>query len=352
MLTYEKIKAFPKIDLHRHLDGDVKPAVLYRLAQKDHLPLPVSSPEELEGHFAELRTGSFVELLQKGFGLVTALMQSEENLYTVAYEEGRNLAEDHIVYAELRFAPQYHTGESEYYGHRTRNNLSYQQIIKAVARGLADAERDFDVLTKLIICIGREAPPEKGKEIAQAALSCLGEASLEKVVALDLVCDEAAHPPERHLAAYQETFETALKRTVHAGEFGAQLERNVWTALKELRADRLGHARPLAQNPELLAYVRENKIGIESCPKSNKYMGLISRYTQLGIPDLLLEGVLLSVNSDDPAMFGYTLTDTLYELAQEENLGMIEMFLLQLNALETAFLSGGEKEKVAERMSR
>ncbi len=347
MLSYQTVKEFPKIDLHRHLDGDVKTSVLYALAEKDHLPLPVSSPEELEKYFAGLRTGSFVELLQKGFGLVTSLMQSEENLFTVAYEEGRNLAEDHIVYAELRFAPQYHTGESIYYGHQKKNKLSYQQIIHAVAQGLKSAERDFGVPTKLIVCIGREAEPEKGREIAQAALSCLDE-----VVALDLACDEATYPPERHLIAYQETFSTPLKRIVHAGEFGTQQEKNMWKALRDLRADRLGHAILLARNPELLAYVKENRIGIESCSKSNRFMRLISKYSQLGIPHLLAERILVSINSDDPAMFGYTLTDTLYELAQEENLTLADLSKLQQNALESSFLNPEEKNAVAKKMIR
>jgi len=344
MLSYQTIQQLPKIDLHRHLDGDVKAEVLYRLAEKDKIPLPVSSPQELDEYFRQLRKEGFLPLLQKGFSLVTSLMQSEENLYTVAYEEGRNLAEDNIVYAELRFAPQYHTGESAYYGHTAKNKpskLSYQQIIKAVAQGCRDAERDFAVTTKLIVCIGREEKPEKGREIAQAAFSCLDE-----VVALDLACDEATYPPERHLAAYQESFDTSLKRTVHAGEFGAQREKNMWTALRDLRADRLGHAIPLAKHLELIAYVTENKIGIESCPKSNKFMGFIAEYAELGIPSFLKEGILVSVNSDDPAMFGYTLTDTLYELALEENLIIDDVVKLQENALETAFLSEKEKEKI------
>ncbi|MBI2666056.1 adenosine deaminase [Candidatus Woesearchaeota archaeon] len=345
MLSYQTIKQLSKIDLHRHLDGDVKTEVLYRLAEKDKIHLPVSSPEELEKYFAELRTENFVDLLQKGFGLVTSLMQSEENLYTVAYEEGRNLAEDGIVYAELRFAPQYHTGDSLYYGHQSKNKLSYQQIIKAVAEGCKAAEKDFSVSTKLIVCIGREVDAEKGREIVHAALACLDE-----VVAIDLACDEATYPPERHLRAFQETFDTPLGRTVHAGEFGTQRERNMWKALKRLRADRLGHAIPLAENKELLAYVKENKIGIESCPKSNKYIGLISKYTQLGIPQLLAEGILVSVNSDDPAMFGYTLTDTLCELAGEEKLTLADVMKLQQNALEMAFLDEEERKKIEKKM--
>ena len=347
MLSYQTIQNLPKIDLHRHLDGDVKANVLYRIAEKEKIPLPASSPEELEKYFIKLRQEGFGALLQKGFGLVTSLMQSEENLHTVAYEEGRNLAEDNIVYAELRFAPQYHTGDSVYYGHQARNKLSYREIIKAVAQGSKAAKKDFGVTTRLIVCIGREVEAEKGLEIAHAALACMDE-----VVALDLACDEASYPPERHLTAYQETFDTPLKRTVHAGEFGAQQEKNIRTALQDLRAHRLGHAIPLALHADLVAYVKEHNLGIESCPMSNKFCGFIKEYKELQIPLLLKEGVLVSINSDDPAMFGYTLTDVLYAFAKEEKLNLDDMVKLQWNALETAFLSEEEKRKVMRKMEK
>ncbi len=346
MLTKDSIRKLPKIDLHRHLDGDVKPHVLFELAEKNKMNpinVPADSPETLDHYFWKLRQEGVVALLQKGFGLVTALLQTEENLYRVAFEEVRNLAEDGIIYAEVRFAPQYHTGESVYYGHAKRNRLSYQDIIAAVSNGLRDGEKVFSVKTGLIVCIGREAETEKGVAIAR----CLDE----KVVAIDLACDEASYPPERHISAYAETFTTKIKRTVHAGEFGNQPYHNIVTSINELKADRLGHAIPLAKYPELVDVVSSGRIGIEMCPKSNKYCGFIQSYEDLQIPQLMSHGVLISINSDDPAMFGYTLTDTLYELVNEGYLTMEEAVATQRNAAESAFLSEHEKAKLISKVT-
>ncbi|MBI4440901.1 adenosine deaminase [Candidatus Woesearchaeota archaeon] len=333
MLTKEEIRQLPKIDLHRHLDGDVRTETLSQLAQQEKRALP---PEGLDAYFCDARKQGLVALLQKGFGLVTSLMQSEENLYTVAFEEVRNLKDDGIVYAEIRFAPQYHTGDSQYYGHSARNALDYRTIIRAVSQGLRDGEEEFGVWTNLIVCIGREADPQKGVEIVHAA-------SGENVVAIDLACDEASYPPERHLIAYQETFNTPLKRTVHAGEFGSQQYHNMMTALTLMRANRLGHAIPLAYHPDALDWAVQYGIGIEMCPLSNRYCGFISSYEDLHLNDLLAAGVRLSINSDDPAMFGYTLTDVLYDVMQEGSLTEQDLYQTQHHAIETAFLQPEEK---------
>lgn len=335
----------PKIDLHRHLDGDVKPEVISRLARKDGLTLPA---EDLDLYFKDLRNQGIGALLQKGFGLVTSLMQSRENLSTVAYECVRNLKEDNIIYAEIRFAPQYHTGESAYYGHSSEKSkektLGYDEIIKAVSAGLRKGEKDFGVRTNLIVCVGREAEPQAGVAVAEAALNSMDCG----VVGLDLACDEGSYPPDRHLEAYKTTFNSPLKRTVHAGEFGDQPSKNMSTAISNLKADRLGHAIPLSKYEDLTTAVSDGKIGIEMCPESNIFTGFIKSRNELGIKRLLSKGVLVSVNTDDPAMFGYTLSDTLYRLAEECGLGLDELKKLQLNAIESAFgLGADERAKLA-----
>lgn len=338
------IRKLPKIDLHRHLDGDVKPDVLFKLAQKDGVKLPA---KDLNFYFKDLRDEGIGALLQKGFGMVTSLMQSRENLSMVAYECVRNLKEDGVVYAELRFAPQYHTGESAYYGHpseKSKERLGYDEIIEAVSEGLRKGETDFGVKTNIIVCVRRETEPHEGVKVADAALNCMGYG----VVGLDLACDEATYPPERHLEAYKTTFNSPLKRTVHAGEFGNQPHKNMLTAMNDLKADRLGHAIPLSKYEDLVQQVSGRKTGIEMCPESNIFAGFIKSRKELKLDELLSRNVLVSVCSDDPAMFGYTLSDTLYRLAEECGLGMEELKKLQMNAIESAFgLTADERAKLS-----
>ena len=338
--TKTSIQQMPKIDLHRHLDGDVTSEVLLNLTKKDNVILPAKNIEGLDNYFESLRNQGLISLLQNGFGLITSLMQSEENLYTVGFEEAKNLAEDGIVYAEVRFAPQYHTGESTYYGHSKKNKMNYQEIIKAVCCGLNDGQKKYGVKTKTIVCIGREAESELGIKIAKAAIDCIDYG----VVALDLACDESTYPPERHKDAFLLTLNTPLKRTVHAGEFGNQIYKNIVTSIKELHADRIGHAISLAKYPDLIDLVLEKEIGIEMNPKSNMYCGFIKNYHELRINQLLFKNVLATVNSDDPAIFGYTLSDVCFEMLGEISLEKLKK--MQINAIKTSFLSREEKKEL------
>lgn len=337
-----EIKRLPKIDLHRHLDGDVKTEILFNLARKDKVHLPAKNSRELAEYFKNIKNTGLANLFREGFGLVTSLMQTPENLAITAYEEVRNLYNDNIIYAEIQFAPQYHTGESVYYKHRkgSRKN-SYEEVIKSVWRGLRQGEHDFGVKTNIIVDIGREAAPEIGIAVANAAIKCMKY----NVVALGLATDEANFPPERHKQAFQLTFNTELKRSVHAGEFGNQLHKNIITSINDLKADRLGHARIVSQHEDLLKKIKENNIGIESCPESNIFTGLIKSRQEIGIKKLLDENVLVSINSDDPAMFGYTLTDTIYKLCKEETWLDIEgIRRLQINAAMSSFLKQDKKK--------
>lgn len=336
MVSREAIRKLPKIDLHRHWDGDLEPELIYELGKKSGIELPADNPKGLKLYFERLRDDGLGTLLRYGFGLVTSLLQSKENIYMAAYEEVGNLSKDNIIYAEIRFAPQYHTGEK----------LSYEEIIRAFSDGLRDGEKDFMVKTKIIVCIGREAEPKVGIEIAEAALNCMDYG----VVAIDIACDESRFPPERHLDAYKRTFGTQLKRTAHAGEFGDQLYKNMVTSIKELKADRLGHARTIAEHDELVDLAASQKIGIELCPESNLFTGLIKSRKELKIGELLSRNVLVSVNSDDPAMFRYTLTDTIHGVAEEYGFGMEELKKLQMNAIDSAFLSQKEKARLKERI--
>lgn len=345
VLSLEAIKKFPKIDLHRHLDGDISEEDIFLLAQRANSPLPVETAGKLKDYFRQLRERDLPSLFQKGFGLITGMMQTEENLEYVAFREVEHLAQDGIIYAEVRFAPQYHTGESAYYGHAQsgpRQKLNYQTIIRAVSRGLKRGEKEFGVKTKIIVCIGREAEPEVGVKVAKAALECLADG----VVALDLACDEATYPPERHLSAFELTFDTPLKRTVHAGEFGNQLSENIKTAIFKLRADRLGHVISISQHEDLLNAAVEKKIGLELCPLSNTVCGFIKSYQDLNINSLINRGALVSINTDDPGIFNFTLSDVLAEVLKDSADPSRDLRQFQINAVNSSFLNSDEKNKL------
>lgn len=273
---------------HDHIDGsaavlDILPE-LCELAGKD---VVTRTPDELKAYFADVH-GDLV----KKFGAVTSMLQSREALELMGYAYGRRRAREGHDYVEAKFAPQYHV----------LGGLTPRQAVHAMLTGLKKAESEFAIDIFPHLCIGREATPEQGKAIARIALTYAGE------VALGMACDEANHPPEKHLPAFALTFGTSTPRECHAGEwvlekpsvsYNERLLKNIWTAVKTLRCDGIGHAIPLAEDPELIQYIVDGEIRVSGCPLSNKVTGLIDDIRVLRIDELLNAGVMYTLNPDD-----------------------------------------------------
>ncbi len=273
---------------HDHIDGSVAIGDvildLYRLAGK---PFPFPTLDAWLAYFKNPQ-----ENIVEKFGTITGVMQTVEALRTVGYAYGKRRAAEGYAYVEGKFAPQYHT-----FG-----GLTIAQATAAMVAGLQRAEREFPIMILPVVCIGREADPQKGMEIANAVLEYDGE------VALDLACDEAGHPPEKHLPAYKRTFGSRVARDCHAGEWVAKepigtyrerLLQNVRTAVYDLRCHGVGHAIPLADDPELIAYMAGEGIRVAGCPLSNLSSGLIKDVRELRIDELLDRGVIYTLNADD-----------------------------------------------------
>lgn len=284
---------------HDHVDGSA--AVLdvldelHALSGKDpRFP----TPDALRAFF-----GNPHEDIVQRFAAVTSLMQTEETLALAGYAYGRRRSREGYRYVEARFAPQYHV-----FG-----GLTMTQAAAAMCRGLWDAQSKHGIRILPMLCIGREAAPEVGVDIARIALDYDG------AVALDLACDEAANPPEKHLPAYQLTFGTKVRRDCHAGEwvtkaptdsYRARLLRNVRTAVETLRVDGIGHGIPLPDDPELVARVVGDGIRVSGCPLSNVVCQCIGNVRELRIDELLDRGVIYSLNADDD-LFLPTMDDVI-----------------------------------------
>lgn len=334
----------PKIETHLHMDGAIRPQDIWAIAKKQGTTLPEipeQTPEALQAYYrlspdARFSNAAEFDRFLKMFGIVLSIMQTPEGLHDTANAHVRDLASQNYVYAETRFAPQYH---------RTKG-LSLEDVISHTLRGLKKGEQDTGTMVRLIVCIGREIDPESAKEIAQAAMKFQDEG----VVALDLACNEIDYPPEIHIPAFQLTFGSRLRRTVHAGELARsddQRLHNIQTALTDLRADGLGHAIPLVNNPTMLADVIKRGVRIEACPLSNRITGASGEdLGELKLDELLRKGALVSLNTDDPLMFGNSLADVYREVADAYEFGPTQIRNLLRNAVLGAFCTPQEQLKI------
>ena len=340
------VRRLPKADLHSHIDGSLTPRELFAIARRHRRRITTSSgvvlqtPTELADH---VRGGGYEALLEnivERFHPIVGLMQTEEVLRDVGVAYVRGLRRHNVIYAEGRFAPQYHT----------REGLSYPEAIAAFSEGLEEGSEKYGVTAKLIVAIGREASPKTGNNVCRAAVRD------RRVVALDLGGPEQGNPPERFREAFQIATEAGLNKTVHAGEGAgsdSQNFSNIRTAIEVLGAQRVGHAIGIARRPDLVRLAIERKVDLEMNPISNLVLRKIRDIRELGINRLLHSGLVISVNSDDPGLWtGGSMDEVLTAVCRSYDFGLEELDKLITNSFSSSFASAKEKGALLDEYSR
>lgn len=319
-LSRDAIAADPKVDLHLHLDGALTAHIIHRVADRHALPVPGIDEQTLEalrrvypdpGPFDASKPEEFDRFLAL-FGRAFSVMRQPQPLQDTTREVVGDLARQNLIYAELRFAPSYHIGDG----------FDMDEVVDSVLRGMKQGESDTGMPTKLILCIPREiahTPGYRGPSAMNIVDTAINFRN-EGVVGIDLACNEH-FGPEPYIPAFVRAGRAGLKRTAHAGEAGPQRARNIVKAFHSMTVDGLGHALPLWKMKDTMKQVKAAGVRVERLPVSNKCMGLQGADLD-GIGILLDSGVLVTVGSDDPGIFGPTCTLTENLLAVGTHLGM------------------------------
>ena len=348
------LRSLPKVSLHDHLDGGVRPQTIIELGEQIGLEVPATESDELADWFAEKSdSGSLVEYL-KTFDLTTAVMQSAEGLTRVAREFVEDLAADGVIYGEVRWAPEQHVA----------GGLSLEEVVEAVQSGIEEGEEAAeesgrDIRVGQLITAMRHT--DRSLEIAELAVSWRGRGA----VGFDIAGPEDGFPPSRHRAAFDYLASEFFPVTVHAGE-AAGLD-SIRSALIDGRALRLGHGVRIAEDldvvsrandevlvqfGELARWVRDREIPLELSPSSNLQTGAIERWgTEMGDHpfDLLYQlGFAVTVNVDNRTMSRTSLTRELSVLVDTFDYDLDDLETFQLNAAAGAFLPIEEREELIE----
>jgi adenosine deaminase len=348
------IRALPKVSLHDHLDGGLRPSTVLELADGIGLQLPADDPVALGAWFAEKsNSGSLVEYL-KTFDLTTAVMQTREGLSRVAREFVQDLGADGVVYGEIRWAPEQHL---------TRG-LTLDETVEAVQEGLEQGIEDVRATGNRIRVgqlVSAMRQTDRSLEIAELAVRHRDRGA----VGFDIAGPEAGFPAGNHKAAFDYLASQFFPTTVHAGE--ADGLESIRGALLDGRALRLGHGVRLAEDitierqddentyvtlGTLSQWVKDREIALETSPTSNLQTGAIAAWGDdiLDHPfDLLYQlGFRVTVNTDNRLMSGTTLTRELSILADAFSYDLTDLEIFQLNAAAGAFLPVEQREELAE----
>jgi adenosine deaminase len=333
------VQKVPKVLLHEHLDGGLRPATVLELAQEcGYEQLPCTDPEELGRWFcAGAARGSLAEYLE-GFRHTIAVMQTSAALERVGYEFIEDMAADSVVYAEVRFAPHFHTAEG----------LGLDGVMTAVLRGLRRAAAEFEVGYGLIVCAMRNEDADLSLRLAELAVSYRNQGC----VGFDLAGEEAGHPANHHLAAFQFAKRSNFSITVHAGEsFGPE---SIWQALQYCGAHRIGHGVRLVEDiviydkkvvrvGDLAQYMLDHRIPIEICLSSNVHTGATESLESHPFPYFWAADYRVTLSTDNRLMSGTTMTDE-YQIAVEHyGLEFNDLEKLSINAAKSSFAPYAER---------
>jgi adenosine deaminase len=343
-LTPDAIRTAPKVLLHDHLDGGLRPQTVVELAEHCGHPLPTTDPGELGQWFRDAASSGSLELYLETFQHTVGVMQDRDSLVRVAAECAEDLAADGVVYAEVRFAPELHT----------ERDLRLEQVVEAVLEGFASGSAapgsgGHRIRIGVLLTAMRHAA--RSLEIAELAVAYRDAG----VVGFDIAGAEAGFPPTRHLDAFEYLRQQNAHFTIHAGEgFGLP---SIWEALQWCGADRLGHGVRIVDDIKtsedgrtgavhlgrLAAYVRDKRIPLEMCPTSNVQTGAARSIEEHPIGLLSRLRFRVTVNTDNRLMSGCSMTSELAALVDAFGYGWADLQWFTVNAMKSAFISFDER---------
>jgi adenosine deaminase len=331
-LDKQQLQSLPKVLLHEHLDGVLRPQSIIELARDaKYTELPTADPTSLAKWFHRgANQGSLAKYLE-GFAHTIAVMQTEESLERVAYEQAEDLSKDGVVYFETRFAPVFHT----------QKGLTHQQIVGAVLKGLERGRKDFGIASGLIICAMRNR--HESLEMAELAVDFRSRG----VVGFDLAGEEGGYPAKKHVDAFHYIQRENFNITIHAGEgYGKE---SIWQAIQYCGAHRIGHGTRLIDDiavvdgkavklGDLAQYVLDKRIPLEICLISNVHTGATPSLAEHPFKILYQEKFRVTLNTDNRLMSYTSMTQEFEAAADTFGLSMDDFEKITINAMKSAFL--------------
>jgi adenosine deaminase len=329
--TLEQLRKAPKVLLHDHLDGGLRPSTVVELAaEHGYTGLPSTDPGELAAWFTSGADRRDLDLYLETFAHTVGVMQTKDALTRVAAECAEDLAADGIVYAEVRFAPELHT----------EGGLSTDEVVESVLEGFRLGAADKPITIGTIVTAMRHAA--HSTDIAELAVRHRDSG----VVGFDIAGSEAGNPPTRHLAAFQLVAAENFHITIHAGEaFGLP---SIWEAVQLCGAERLGHGVRIMDDIEvggdgrahlgrLASFVRDRRVPLEMCPTSNVHTGVCDSIAEHPIGLLARLRFRVTVNTDNRLMSDVTLSGEMAGLVDAFGYGWDQIEWLTTNAMKSSF---------------
>lgn len=321
----ELIEKMPKAELHLHMEGAIPIETLYAMARAKGVP-GVRDQNDVKKRLAYANFDEFIRV----WLWLNTFVQGETDFEEIAYSVLRDLSRKNVRYVEAFYSP----------GNYQEHGLTPQGITENMIKGKQRAERDFGIRCEFIVDLVRDIGPAYGMGLVKELEPFLGKG----LIGIGLGGTENRFPAEAYEQVYAEARKRGYRLTAHAGEVAGAP--SIWAAIKKLGAERIGHGLRAYEDESLVSYLKKNQTPLELCPTSNIKTGVCKSLSSHPMRKYFDQGLLVTVNSDDPTMFDTTINEEYSILGDTFHFTWDELRQVALNAVEASFMAEAEKENV------
>ena len=320
----EFIKKIPKAELHLHIEGSLEPELMFKLAERNNIEIPFKSLKEVRTAYNFYNLQSFLDIYYQG----TKVLIKEQDFFDLTWAYMLKCKENNIVHTEIFFDPQTHTNRK----------IEFDLVINGIYKALVKAEKELGLSSKIIMCFLRHLDEVSAFKILDQALT-----HKNKIIGVGLDSSEVGNPPSKFKHVFKRATDEDFLTVAHAGEEGPH--DYIWEALDILNVKRIDHGVQCSKDEKLVEKLRDEQIPLTVCPLSNVKLCVFKKLEDHNLKKLLDKGLMVMVNSDDPAYFGGYLNTNLIECQKALNLSKGDIKRLVINSFKSSFLEENEKKK-------
>ena len=325
------IAKLPKAELHLHIEGSLEPELMFSLAQKNTISLPCKTIEEVKHAYNFTSLQSFLDIYYAGANVLI----NESDFFDLTWAYLLRCHAQNICHTEIFFDPQTHTSRG----------IAFKTVIDGITKALQKGEQELGISSFLIMCFLRHLSEENAFETLKASLPFK-----DKIIGVGLDSSEVGHPPSKFQRLFVECKKVGYKIVAHAGEEGDSSY--IWEAINLLQVERIDHGIRCDEDASLVKLLIEKQIPLTVCPLSNVKLRAVKNMQEHNLLKLLRQGVLVTVNSDDPAYFGGYVNENYEAICDNLDLSKEELKTLASNSFKASFLSDERKKHFINQISQ
>jgi adenosine deaminase len=325
------IKTIPKAELHLHIEGTFEPELMFEIAKRNNKKIKFQSVEEIKNAYNFNNLQEFLDIYYEGAGVLI----EEQDFYDMTWAYLKKANSQNVTHTEIFFDPQTHTDRK----------IPFEKAIKGISKALENAKTEFGISSKLIMCFLRHLNEE-------SAMKTLEEGIRHKdlIQAVGLDSSEVGNPPSKFQKVFNKAKQAGFLCVAHAGEEGPA--EYIWEAIDLLKVSRIDHGNHSLDDENLVTELVKRKIPLTVCPLSNLKLKVVKDLKEHPLKTMMEKGLIVTINSDDPAYFGGYINENYIEITKALNLSKKDIMTLAKNSFEGSFLSEKEKEEKLEELKK